>query len=74
MYELSLTSNDHVRHYSISHAAPVGWEVTVEHDRSLRLREVYQDWHRVERKLALFKREVSDLMASGWEVLGTASR
>ena len=74
MYELSLASADHVRHYSVFPAAPAGWVVTVKHDRSLRVHEVYHDWHRVERVLARFEREVSDLVASGWEVLRRASR
>jgi hypothetical protein len=74
MYDLSLISADHVRHYSITPAAPSGWEITVEHDLSLRLHEVYHDWHRVERMLALFEREVSDLVASGWKVLKASAR
>ena len=69
MYELRLVSAGHVRHYSVSPAAPGGWEVTVEHDISLRLHKGYYDWHRVERMLALFDREVSDLVASGWSIL-----
>jgi len=69
MYDLSLISADHVRHYSIFPAAQAGWEITVEDDLAVRRREVLYDWHRVERMLALFEREVSDLVASGWKIL-----
>jgi hypothetical protein len=74
MYELSLTSADHIRHYSMCPVAPAGWEVIVKHDRSLRQHEVYHDWHRVERVLARFEREGSELVASGWEILRRVSR
>jgi hypothetical protein len=69
MYDIRLISADQVRHYSISPATPAGWEVTVEHDLAVRRREVLHDWHRVERMLAQFDREASDLVASGWRIL-----
>jgi hypothetical protein len=68
MYRLSLRSAEHVRRYSICQAARSGWEVILEEDRTLRRRDHYEDWHRVERALALFEREVSALTADGWLV------
>lgn len=74
MFDLSLQRADHVRHYFIRAVAPSGWEVRFEEDRQLRRRNVYQDWHRVERALALFEREVVELRASGWLIAADVSR
>jgi len=68
MYQLSLQCADHVRRYSIHQAESAGWEVKLEEDRTLRRRDLYQDWHRVERAMALFELEVSELKAQGWRV------
>jgi hypothetical protein len=67
MFHLSLQSADHVRRYSIT-AAPLGWEVKLEEDREVRRNDLYLDWHRVERAMALFEREVLQLTANGWHL------
>ena len=66
MFHRSIQRADHVRRYSIRSAGPSGWEVTLEEDRTLRHRAYYHDWHRVERALALFEREVDELTEQGW--------
>jgi hypothetical protein len=66
MFSASLRHADHVRHYSIAPAKPSGWEVRLEEDQTLRRLNHYQDWHRVERSLMQFKREVSELTEQGW--------
>ena len=68
MFDLCLRSADHVRRYSIASAPSSGWEVRLEEDRTVRRSDQYSDWHRVERALALFEREVLDLRAKGWRV------
>lgn len=68
MFQLSLRYDGRVRRYSIHEAGPAGWEVKFEEDRTLRRHDLYQDWHRVERAMALFEREVSELTAQGWRV------
>ncbi len=70
MFELRLHSADHVRQYSIHQANDAGWEVKLEEDRQLRRQDVYRDWHRVERALALIEHEVSELTAQGWWIAG----
>ena len=67
MFAVSLRHADHVRHYSISALAGAGWEVRLEEDRTLHRLEHYTDWHRVERMLVLFEREVLALIEEGWE-------
>jgi hypothetical protein len=68
MFDLRLQRADHVRRYFVRDAPPSGWEVRFEEDYQVRRQWIYQDWHRVERALALFEREVNDLRAAGWRV------
>ena len=68
MFDRRLRHNDHVRQYSICSAGAEGWEVRFEEDRTLRRLDRYHDWHRVERALAAFQREVEELTARGWQV------
>jgi hypothetical protein len=68
MFALSLHRRGHVRHYAIHAIGSSGWEVRMEEDRAVRRLELYRDWHRVERALALFEREVQELTALGWEI------
>jgi len=68
MFDFRLRRQDHVRQYSISPSGVEGWEVRLEEDRTLRRLDRYRDWHRVERALAAFEREVEELRAQGWRV------
>jgi hypothetical protein len=65
MFSISLRNAEHTRKYSIAALNPAGWEVTREQEGEL-TRRVYHDWHRVERALALFHREVGQLTQHGW--------
>ena len=65
MFSISLQNADHTRKYSIAPLNPSGWEVMREQEGEL-TRHVYHDWHRVERALARFQREVGQLTARGW--------
>lgn len=73
MFELNLRLADHVRRYSISAVAPSGWEVTLEEDARMRRTDRYQDWHRVERAMAMLQLEVDQLTARGWLVVPVES-
>ncbi len=68
MFDMHLRKADHVRRYTISHSVAAGWEVRLEEDRTVRRYLCYQDWHRVERAVALFQREVLALTAQGWRI------
>ena len=67
MFAISLRHADQIRRYSIGPLESSGWEVKLETDRQLMRHTTYHDWHRVERALAEFRLEVSDLTARGWE-------
>jgi len=67
MFSVSLRHSDHTKQYSIASLGRLGWEVRIEEDRQATRVARYSDWHRVERALARFRREVGDLTAHGWE-------
>lgn len=69
MFDPNVASAHHVRHYRVTLAGQFGWEVTIEEDQAVRVRETHEDWHHVERSLARIKREVSDLLDRGWRIL-----
>jgi hypothetical protein len=71
MFDLRLRHADRSRHYSITPSDQQGWEVRLEEDDRVSRRDHYQDWHRVERAMALFEREVEELRESGWQVTPT---
>jgi len=65
MFSIALRKADQTRRYSISTLGALGWEVTLEREGQTR-RVCYDDWHRVERALAIFRLEISELTARGW--------
>ena len=69
MYEANLSNSGHTRRFQIKPLDAAGWEVREEEDSRLVSARVYNDWHRVERTLAMFQLEVSDLTAHGWQVV-----
>ena len=70
MFSMSLERDGHIRHYSICSSGSAGWEVRLEADRQLTRCVNYHDWHRVERAHDIFVREVSELTARGWQIVG----
>jgi hypothetical protein len=70
MFAVSLQCADRVRRYSVCVAGPLGWEVRLEEDHIVKRLDHYRDWHRVERVLASFEREVEELTGRGWQVAG----
>ena len=73
MFDLRLRYATHIRHYSITPSEESGWDVRLEEDDTLRRHHRYQDWHRVERALTQFEREVIELTTRGWELATTSS-
>jgi hypothetical protein len=66
MFSIVLRKAEQTRRYSISSLGKSGWEVTQEREGETH-RLFYDDWHRVERKLAIFKLEVTELTERGWQ-------
>jgi len=67
MFSISLRNAEHLRRYSIHALQNSGWEVSLEEDQRVTRHTHYHDWHRVERTLAVFRLEVSELTARGWQ-------
>jgi hypothetical protein len=68
MFSIALRHEEHRREYAVSVSQPSGWELTLEEDLKRIRRVHFEDWHRVERAVAVVKREVEDLTARGWRV------
>ena len=55
-----------VRSFEVARAEGKGWEVSRRADETLVEQRHYADWHRVERAIGRFLREISDLRLQGW--------
>ena len=55
-----------VRSFEIASAPVSGWEVSERADDAVVHQRHYSDWHRVERVLTRFRREISELRRQGW--------
>ena len=64
-FEKQLKYLDHTRRYSIA-ATTTGWEVREERDSEVVRKELYRDWHRVERVRRSIVGELDALRAKGW--------
>lgn len=71
MFSVCLRHADQMRLYFVSRRTSAGWEVKSAENNSLTRHVRYHDWHRVERIIELFRREVADLTAQGWQVQST---
>ena len=68
MFSIALRHNQHTREYAVSVSQASGWELTLQEDLE-RTRQVhFDDWHRVERAVAVVRLEVEGLTARGWRV------
>lgn len=67
MFSICLRNATSTRRYSIAQLSDAGWEVKLEREGQLTHHVRYRDWHRVERALAIFRLEVSELTARGWQ-------
>ena len=68
MFSRELTLAGHTRNFVITPLHADGWEVRIEEDSRVLRRNQYTDWHRVERALATFEREVAALIERGWRM------
>jgi hypothetical protein len=71
MFTVSLRNAEHTREYSIRSRGIAGWQVKVEADHEVARETWYHDWHRVERALDEFAREVQTLTEQGWTLQGS---
>lgn len=65
VFEKTLVRAGHVRAFNISFV-PGGWEVSEQDEEKGTLRHRHTDWHRVEREVMRFTRQVEELREEGW--------
>jgi len=63
----TLVRADRVRSYEVRPVSPVGWEASQSEDQRIVETKRYDDWHRVERMLSRFTREIAELRQQGWQ-------
>ena len=68
MFSIALRHDQHTRHYAVSASQPSGWELTLQEDLKRTRRVHFDDWHRVERAVAVVRLEVEGLTAQGWRI------
>jgi hypothetical protein len=68
MFSIALRHEQHTREYAVSASQPSGWELTLREDLERTRRTHFNDWHRVERAVAVVRLEVAGLTARGWRV------
>jgi hypothetical protein len=54
-----------IRSFEVAAAPHFGWQVKERLDENVREQQ-FSDWHRVERVLLRFSREISELKRQGW--------
>ena len=67
MYAVTLTKNEETRRFTITATENAGWEVREEQNSQLVSRQMYTDWHRVERAQMGFAHAVDSLVDEGWK-------
>jgi len=68
MLSIALRHEHHTRQYDVCVSQPSGWELTLREDLEPTKHVHFEDWHRVERAMAVVRLEVEDLTARGWRV------
>ncbi len=66
MFARELRKDDHTRRFLIEEKGTGGWEIRVEEDDAVLRRICYTDWHRVERAMLGFSRQIDALEETGW--------
>lgn len=66
VFRKTLVRAPHVRSFEINLLPAAGWEVSEREDQRVVQQRRYNDWHRVERAVLRFTRDVSDLRRQGW--------
>ncbi len=66
VFEKTLARAGERRSFEIHSGPGIGWEIFERVDQQVTQRQLCSDWHRVERAVARFTREVAELRREGW--------
>lgn len=70
MFTKELQRGDHVKGFFIQNEGTDGWSVREEQDGAVLTEKHLQDWHRVERAVAVFNLRIGELTGRGWRPRG----
>ena len=65
VFEKTLVREGQTRSFHIA-GTPEGWEVSEQGQEQEARRQKHTDWHRVERTVARFTRQIDELRRDGW--------
>jgi hypothetical protein len=66
LFQKTLVRASETRSFHIEQSAPVGWRTTATANDHVSLERRCTEWHRVERDIARFAREIEELRRQGW--------
>lgn len=66
VFDKKLVRAGEVRSFQIEQRTPAGWESSRQATHGIAHRQCHTDWHRVERDLMRFSREIAQLRQEGW--------
>jgi len=66
LFAATLVRSDQRRSFQIRSAALAGWEASECEGLRVVRQQRFTDWHRVERTLVRFSREIAELKEEGW--------
>jgi hypothetical protein len=69
MFAIALRQAAHTRKYRVHPSHESGWELTLTEDLKPTRHVHFDDWHRVERALAVLQLEIRELTTNGWRVV-----
>ena len=66
IFQKTLVRAGEVRSFQVHQGSSAGWESYEQANHRVAQRQRHTDWHRVERDLARFTREIAALRRQGW--------
>jgi hypothetical protein len=66
LLETKLVRADHIRSFHVHTSRATGWETAEHEDQRVVHEQRFTDWHRVERTLDRFARDIARLRGQGW--------
>ena len=66
VFQKTLVRAGEVRSFQVYQGSSAGWESSEQANHREAQRQSHTDWHRVERDLARFTREIAALRREGW--------
>ena len=70
MFTKELQRGEHIKGFFIRNEGADGWRVREEQDGAVLKQTYVQDWHRVERAVAMFNLRIGELEDRGWRARG----